>query len=92
MRFLDFNSVDRLGREHEKSFAGPGLGHLPQEGALPEEDRWSGSHNDQSGGDSGRGPGHMIKDVTDFQKGTGTGGTSKFKSTTNYLPPRSVPR
>lgn len=99
MRFLDFNSVDHISnddrissREDEKVFPGPGIGHLPSEGALPEEDRYGGPQNDLSGGDLGRGPGHMIKDVTDFQKGTGTGGNSKFKSQTNYIPPRSVPR
>jgi len=93
MRFLDFNSVDRVGREREKTFPGPGLSHIPPGGALPEEDRWSGPHNDLPGGDAGRGPGHYVKDVTDFQKGTGTSsGGSKFQSRLNYLPPRSVPR
>ena len=94
MRFLNFNSVDRLGREHEKTFPGPGLGSLPHEegAALPEEDRWSGPHNDLPGGDSRRGPGHSVKDVSDLQKGTGTVGPSRFTSLKSYIPPRAVPR
>jgi hypothetical protein len=93
-RFLNFNKVERISREKEKTFPGPGLDSLPHEpeGALPEEDRYSGPMNDLPGGDSGRGPGHYVKDVSDFQKGTGTGNNSKFRSVQNVIPPRGVPR
>lgn len=93
-RFLDFNKIDRVSNEKEKTFPGPGLDSIPStsSGALPEEDRWSGPMNDLSGGDSGREPGRYVKDVPDLTKGTGTGGTSKFKSQQNFIPPRGVPR
>jgi hypothetical protein len=93
-RFLNFNKVERISREKEKSFPGPGLGSLSHEptGALPEEDRWSGPMNDQSGGDSGTGPGHYVKDVSDLDKGTGTADDSEFRSVQNVIPPRAVPR
>lgn len=93
-RFLDFNKVDRISREKEKSFPGPGLDSLPHEptGALPEEDRYSGPMNDLPGGDSGTGPGHYVKDVPDLAKGTGTASDSKFRSQKNFIPPRGVPR
>ncbi len=91
-RFLDFNKVDRISRPDEGP--GPGLDSLPHDssGALPEEDRWSGPMNDLPGGDSRTGPGHYVKDVSDLEKGTGTGGTSKFRSVQNVIPPRAVPR
>jgi len=89
-RFLDFNSVDRV--SEDKSYPGPGLSKLPHDGALPEEDRWSGPPGGLSGGDEGRAPGHYIKDVSDLDKGTGTSSSSDFTSRRNYIPPRSVPR
>lgn len=93
-RFLDFNKADRISTEKEKTFPGPGLDSLPHspEGALPEEDRWSGPMDDLPGGDSGRGPGHYVKDVPDLTKGTGTGSDSAFRSVKNVIPPRAVPR
>lgn len=93
-RFLDFSKVDRISREKEKSFPGPGLDSFPPspEGALPEEDRWSGPMNDQPGGDARRGPGHYTKDVPDLAKGTGTVNDSKFRSQRNVIPPRGTPR
>lgn len=91
-RFLDFRKLDRS--SSDKSYPGPGLNSFPHEptGALPEEDRWSGPTNNLSGGDSTRGPGHFVKDVSDFEKGTGTGSGSKFKSVKNVIPPRAIPR
>lgn len=97
-RFLNFNLVDRVGTsskgspESEKEFM-PGKGHLPHDptGALPEEEGYTGPKNDLSGGDAGRSPGHMVKDVSDLDKGTGTVGPSSFKSQENFIL-RSKPR
>jgi len=89
-RFLDFNSIDRV--SDSKQYPGPGLSLFPHDGALPEEDRWSGPPGGLSGGDHGRGPGHYIKDVSDLDKGTGKSSPSGFTSRQNVIPPRSVPR
>lgn len=86
MRFLKFDDIDRVADGPT-----PGLDSIPPTGvgALPEQDRWSGPHNDLS---SEEGPGHYINDVDDLSKGTGTVSGSDFTTRVNVIPPRSVPR
>jgi len=88
-RFLDFS----LPAEDSKSYPGPGLDKIPpQDGAaLPEQDRFSGPHNDLPGGDNKRGPSRFVKDVS-FSESIVVGDpASIFNSVEDYIP-RDDPR
>lgn len=89
-RFLNFSS--RSPDLEPKSYAGPGLDKIPAEnGALPEQDRYTGPMNDIPGGDNKNGPSRFIKDVP-VGEGIVIGDpSSAFNSVEDYIP-RDDPR